>query len=970
MPVSSVTEHWIKQDAITINLNHFGDPDYLQVSVLAGAVVMAFKQDVIGYNAAHNYRTWPLQAANTYLESTSEVNVYARLTRSEVNASALVVYDTVLRDIEGRDISNEEGGNLSNSALGNPDPDYFFVYLGKISGSLSESGLPVSREWLVEFRFGNLATNQFQNEEAGGEWTKMFRLNKVTDLIDVLKTFSNAVFKKLSIKRNDKEKLIVDVKRSIDNDDEVPVSDDVIPSAKYLHSVTEERFLRKDQDDRSVGTVASDKGFVVGDFNEGTLGSGAAIFEREGNTFGEVDFLKVRKKATFTEITVQELKHVGGEIILSPAAMICSRVEESENGWKCYFNAEDSEGRKVYQEFEPNDLARCQTFNLSPKGANDLAGNHYYWRKVVSVGDDYIELSKAECDAQSDAPQVGDNISQLGNTSNTERQAAIILSAFGSDAPSYKQYNGIDGFSLVGKQVTKLSPYGNELTGRLNIEAGSKGAGNLEDFPEEIFKAVHVGSVNLLFNSGFTGDYKSEDLDASYALSDKSELFSRGMKHWTGKATINDDAASVSGKSATIGSLSQSVQLMKDEGYVVSFKAKGASVKVILGGASVENELTSEYTSYSFKFTSDGIGTFSISGDATICDLQLERGTIATDWHASPYDNDRTLAEFQALKYIQDAIREGDTTILGGLILSSMIQLGNYKDGKMEKVNAGMSGIYNDNDDVAFWGGGTFEQATATVMKFKQTPNYQPPDAEWTDFANFVVSHGGDLFLRGTIFADKGYFRGRLEAKEGVLGGFTITENDIHAEGSEITAVKQEMTLYKDGLKFMFTGGTNGEAFFGARGMELSSDQHFVHSIFIKNNAVLQWPMCGIRMAMQPTDLGLYIEGGSTHILSSGQTMINGLTLNQVVVESDMTLPMNADSVVFNNTEEVTVNLPSSRVGKVLYLKRINAGKVVLKGNIRPHNSRDVILSHSYELGDSSIMLILQGLGWTVFYCG
>ena len=71
MPVSSSTEHWRKPDALTINLNHFGDPDYLQVSVLAGAVVMAFKQDVIGYNAAHNYRTWPLEAANTYLETSS-----------------------------------------------------------------------------------------------------------------------------------------------------------------------------------------------------------------------------------------------------------------------------------------------------------------------------------------------------------------------------------------------------------------------------------------------------------------------------------------------------------------------------------------------------------------------------------------------------------------------------------------------------------------------------------------------------------------------------------------------------------------------------------------------------------------------------------------------------------------------------------------------------------------------------------
>ena len=74
MPVSSVTEHWIKPDAVTINLNHFGDPDYLQVSVLAGAVVMAFKQDVIGYNAAHNYRTWPLQAANTFAPSVPAIS--------------------------------------------------------------------------------------------------------------------------------------------------------------------------------------------------------------------------------------------------------------------------------------------------------------------------------------------------------------------------------------------------------------------------------------------------------------------------------------------------------------------------------------------------------------------------------------------------------------------------------------------------------------------------------------------------------------------------------------------------------------------------------------------------------------------------------------------------------------------------------------------------------------------------------
>ena len=164
MPVSSSTEHWIKPDALTINLNHFGDPDYLQVSVLAGAVVMAFKQDVIGYNAAHNYRTWPLEAANTYLETSSAYNVYARLTRSEVNARALIVYDTVLRDIEGREITYAEDGA---EILGDASADYFFVFLGQVSSNIDSNGQIIQREWIVDPNFGNLDTNQQKNDTVG-----------------------------------------------------------------------------------------------------------------------------------------------------------------------------------------------------------------------------------------------------------------------------------------------------------------------------------------------------------------------------------------------------------------------------------------------------------------------------------------------------------------------------------------------------------------------------------------------------------------------------------------------------------------------------------------------------------------------------------------------------------------------------------------------------------------------------------
>ena len=171
MPVSSVTEHWIKPDAVTINLNHFGDPDYLQVSVLAGAVVMAFKQDVIAYNAAHNYRTWPLQAANTYLETTSAYNVYARLSRSEVNASALIVYDPILRDIEGRPISYSEDGS---ELLGDADSTYYYVFLGQISESLDDNGNKKDREWLKIIQYGSLDSSE-QKNNFGSFWEKLFK---------------------------------------------------------------------------------------------------------------------------------------------------------------------------------------------------------------------------------------------------------------------------------------------------------------------------------------------------------------------------------------------------------------------------------------------------------------------------------------------------------------------------------------------------------------------------------------------------------------------------------------------------------------------------------------------------------------------------------------------------------------------------------------------------------------------------
>ena len=349
MPVSSVTEHWIKPDAVTINLNHFGDPDYLQVSVLAGAVVMAFKQDVIAYNAAHNYRTWPLQAANTYLETASAYNVYARLTRSEVNASALIVYDPILRDIEGRPIYLSEDGT---EILGEADPAYFYVFLGQISSSIGSSGQSTIREWTVDFRFGSLDTSQYRNEESGGEWQKMFRLNKVTDMIDVLRTFSSAVFKKFFIG----EKEIQDIKRSMDISPEGPFDDMSLPTTLAVRKMSDDIYLSKIKDDRtshslgvgkslevggnasvggnlSVGMkgifgekITAKKGLQIGtSFIPGILTGSGGFFDEFAN--GEVESLIIRRFLEVPELRFNRVEIKLGDKWNAPGAGIFESVE-------------------------------------------------------------------------------------------------------------------------------------------------------------------------------------------------------------------------------------------------------------------------------------------------------------------------------------------------------------------------------------------------------------------------------------------------------------------------------------------------------------------------------------------------------------------------------------------------------------------------------------------------------------------
>ena len=566
-------------------------------------------------------------------------------------------------------------------------------------------------------------------------------------------------------------------------------------------------FISKINNDTANELITFLKGLLIG-----KNGSGITVLEN-GMSQAVVDYLYVKVKAVFDELEVKKKTYVGGEQVISHAGMKCNRVDELDDVYRCFFK-EEEDGIEIENQFTPGSLAIAQECNIKT-GISHHVGNRYYWRLVTAVGENYIDLSKTVCDpnVENDVPVAGDDIVGLGHKTDITRQAAIILSSVNEVSPSIIMYQGINDFTLTGKDVisfdfdrstgkARMKVYGDtyigdkdrttymeytqdkgvDIKGMFHIEQGSTGWKNMEGLPDEIQAAADlaqeakdaidnaaVGSVNLLRNSGFTGDYETEDLSAATELSADTELFSKQLEYWTGVATVSADSDAGSGYSAAIGSLSQSVSLIKGESYVISYKAKGTSVSVSCGSFSVSQPLTSSYQRYTHKITFNGSGIFLVSGTATVCDLQLERGTIATDWKPSILDNDKATAGFQSINYIASAIKDGSVDILGGLILANMIQLGNYKNGKLQKVTAGVSGIYNDDDDVAFWAGGKLEQAILTVMRFRNDPDYRPTDEEWANMANFVATHGGDVFLRGYIYALGGYFRGEVNAESGIF---------------------------------------------------------------------------------------------------------------------------------------------------------------------------------------------------------
>lgn len=300
-------------------------------------------------------------------------------------------------------------------------------------------------------------------------------------------------------------------------------------------------FLRKDAPDTAEqvmtflkGIIAKAVSYFQGIVNRGDIKNNGDItntgnITNSGNIM--TNNLTVTGKATFFELEIQKAKAAGGMTVNSAGTFHIDAVEETADGFVCYQRAE-KDGVTLSRTCEVNDQMMCSDGMNILKGGK---GNHYYWRLVTDAPKEVVTrtidgkeekclklvLSKTDCsNPTDDKPKVGDELAQIGNRKNKERQSVIMTCAYNSfdgdlKVPYWVQYMGVNDFKLATHKRTWFAANGSQVTGDFKVKGADGGLESAEDYMDRLvrennsalYKLVENGTrPNLLWGSDLNLD--------------------------------------------------------------------------------------------------------------------------------------------------------------------------------------------------------------------------------------------------------------------------------------------------------------------------------------------------------------------------------------------------------------------------------------------------------------------------------
>lgn len=446
-------DYWISPNALYIEMNALGNPDYIQASCTSGAQILVYIKDIITYDDGHNYRRWSLIAAPTVFNSHTEKYVYAAIPRDlSTTKAALIVFPSELIDLYGKNAAEEQIGS----------PDCYYIFLQGILTSSGDNGT-IKREWKkgFEMAYGYLSSDEALS--AGMIDTVWYEYSSVDDngLVTFLKNLTmkvGTVFKQLfarTLTIVQGGKMFFDGQKrdiiGVADENTLITSNNTIVTPTYL----DDNALSKKHKDTAHAAIAFEKGLTTGAYKPGESGAaidgdGAAdvksMAAREGVTVGDdafvradggarlgdvevervrskgaeegdrnlisgrgfdlfmgadgkshlwVDDANIRGKLVAMSTEIRKVSYSGGTLLLSNAGSTLSRVAEVTNdkgavvAYKCWAKADDGTTQTMNW-WRVGMMALCQTFNVSA----NTGGNRRYWRLVVGVGQERLDDGK------------------------------------------------------------------------------------------------------------------------------------------------------------------------------------------------------------------------------------------------------------------------------------------------------------------------------------------------------------------------------------------------------------------------------------------------------------------------------------------------------------------------------------------------------------------------------------------------
>ncbi len=557
---------------------------------------------------------------------------------------------------------------------------------------------------------------------------------------------------------------------------------------QIVRLVGDKLYLRKDGvEELSVSPTEFSEKISSEHFRNGMIGgNGWGLFKDANNNWVlETDCINVRKQMQVNDLIINQVQARGGMVVESAAAIEVVQVVPLLLGYQCLF---DTKGGSVMNTFKVGDIAYCQRFE------SGITSPKYYKREVTAVDANSIILSRTGDGAGE--PAEGDVIVQFGHVSDPARQSVIVRDVLNG---GYERFiDGLNSVSasgqeyyFVGKQAGMYNGkarfyLGNDdnfiefKNGKLTIKGEMTVASTFggKSF-EEVIKGAQAYNFAqntsvaktitfpITLSSGVTeriydveeGIYDTDPATISFdynLLATSGSVISYGERP-TLEVKLRYERDKLSGGLIGGGEITTPITPTRPRAQVA-----GGTIEQLTTATVVEVTTNAQLDRAAHRFVLNGFKPAINSmynytlksvllyikdctnGRVEIKNFMAEKSEVASKWVPNPHDTD----------YLTTALK-GSTSVNGGLILTNAVEVKNGEG----NVTAGMSGSNSSGEDIAFWAGGTYEQAVGRTANFgvfangdayasKNTIRFKPDKVEVGDHLQ-LTKDGLDMKIQG-----------------------------------------------------------------------------------------------------------------------------------------------------------------------------------------------------------------------------